>query len=351
MPAYEQKLYSFIDAAIRQRASDIHLTSGRYPVFRVDGVVVPFVQGNVLSVEDIDNIAKIMLSENDRFLLEKNRTVDFSFTYQNKTRFRINAYYQYNSLAFAMRIIPSEIMTLDQLKLPSVIGSFANYKQGLVLITGPTGSGKSTTLSVLIETINQNRAEHIVTLEDPIERVFTPKKSIIEQREIGRDATDFQSSFRSLFRQDADIVMIGDMRDIETMTLAMSVAETGHLVFVCVHTNSASQTIDRIINSFPADEQNQVRSQLALTLVGVVSQVLIPSIQGGRVPAVEVLFSNSAVRNMIRLNKTQDIDIVIETGKEQGMISMQRALSQLIYAEEISEQTAKHYSFGRLKTA
>ena len=344
MIEYEQQFYSLIETAVQYKASDILLAAGRYPSLRVNGKIMPFTQMSVMNIQNINDIVKMIVSEDDQKTLAKERAVNFAYSYQDKIRFRANVYHQFNSVAVALRVISSEVLSLEDLKLPSVINSFTEYRQGIVLVTGPTGSGKSTTLRTLIETINQQRSEHIMMFEEPIEYVFTSKKSIIDQLEIGQDVVDMESATKNLFRQDPDIVVIGDMRDIKTMEMTMDIAETGHLVFVTLHTNNAAQTIDRILNSVSAEQKNQIRSQLAMTLVGVISQRLLPSLRGGRVPAVEVLFANSAVRNMIRSGKAHSINMVLETGSEHGMISMKQYLSKLMYDGEISANTAQSYS-------
>ena len=228
--------------------------------------------------------------------------------------------------------------------MPQTIQKLVELKQGFVLVTGPAGQGKSTTLAAMLDSINQKRAEHIITIEDPIEYIFPQHRSIIDQREVGRDALSFPAALRESFRQDPDVIMLGEMRDIETIATTISAAETGHLVFATLHTNSAAQTIDRIIDSFPSTQQNQVRSQLALTLAGIISQRLVPRIEGGRIPAVEILFATHAVRNLIRENKIHEIALVIETNSDDGMISMNRSLSDLVKRGEISMETAEGYS-------
>lgn len=351
MIQYEQQFYSIIETAIEYNASDILLAAGQYPSVRVNSKIVPITQMSVLNLQNMNDIVQIIINSDKQKILEKNRAVSFTYLYQNNVRFRANAYHQFNSVAVVLRIIPTEILSLEDLKLPPVINNFTEYRQGVILLTGPTGSGKSTTLRTLIETINQQRSEHIMMFEDPIEYVFTSKKSIIDQLEMGRDVLDFNIAAQNLFHQDPDIVVIGDMRDLSTMALTMDIAETGHLVFVTLHTNSAAQTIDRIINSCPAEQKNQVRSQLAMTLVGVVSQHLLPSLRGGQVPAVEVLFANSAVRSMIRTEKVQSINMVLETGKEQGMISMKQSLSKLMYDGDISTNVAHSYDLAERDAA
>ena len=351
MIEYEQQFYKLIETAIEYRASDILLAAGRYPSLRIDGKITPITQMSVLNVQSMNDIVQIIVSEDNQKILERDKAVDFAYSHQNTIRFRVNVYYQFGNVAVVLRVISSEVLTLEDLKLPPIVNNFTEYRQGIVLITGPTGSGKSTTLRTLIETINQQRAEHIIMFEEPIEYVFTSKKSLIDQIEIGRDTKNLEIATKNLFHQDPDIVVIGDMRDLKTMELTLNIAETGHLVFVTLHTNSAAQTIDRILNSCPADQKNQIRSQLAMTLVGVVSQRLLPSLHGGRVPAVEVLFANSAVRNMIRAEKTHSINMVLETGREQGMIAMKHSLTKLMYDGDISANVARSYALDDQETA
>ena len=344
MIEYEQQFYTLIDSAIEYQASDILLGAGRYPSLRINGKLTPFTQMSVVNIQNMQDVVHLIADEKRQKTLEQDRVVDFAYSYKDTVRFRVNLYHQFGSIAAALRIISPEVFSLEDLKLPSILNNFVEYRQGLVLVTGPTGSGKSTTLRTLIETVNQQRSEHIIMFEEPIEHIFSSKKSIIDQIEIGRDVDNLETAAENLFHQDPDIVVVGDMRNIETMALTMNVAETGHLVFVTLHTNSAAETIDRILNSCPANQRNQVRSQLATTLVGVISQRLLPSLRGGRVPAVEVLFANSAVRNLIRADKAYAINTVLETGREQGMIAMKHALSKLMYDGEISTSIAHSYS-------
>lgn len=346
MDNYEQRLYELLEIVVRENASDLHLSAGRSPVLRIDGELVSLVKKAVLTANDTAAFSKVLLSEAQQNALKEKKFIDLSYSYKETARYRINVYYQSGSVSLALRFIPAEIRTIEQLNLPATMLKFTKYQQGFVLITGPAGHGKSTSLAALIDEINHKRSEHIITIEDPIEYIFTQDRSIIDQREIGRDTLDFPSALRSSFRQDPDVIMVGEMRDAETMSTAISAAETGHLIFATLHTNNAAQTIDRIIDSFPAASQNQIRSQLALTLVGVVSQRLVPRIEGGRVPATEILFNNSAVRNLIRERKIYEIGMVIETSADKGMISLNRSLSDLVKRGEISMETAENYSLN-----
>ncbi|MYE38153.1 MAG: PilT/PilU family type 4a pilus ATPase [Candidatus Spechtbacteria bacterium SB0662_bin_43] len=343
MSEYEQYLYGFIDMVIQQGASDLHLAAGRLPVLRIDGNLVRVTKSRILNPQDMENIVSVILDEKHREILEKNRAVDASFSYQDHARFRVNAYYQFNNLAVAMRYIPLSTSTVEELRLPSQVRVFTEYKQGLVLVVGPAGNGKSTTMSSLLEEINGHRQEHIITIEDPIEHVFMPKAAVIDQREIGQDTRGFAEALREVLRQDPDIIMVGEIRDAETVITAMTAAETGHLVFGTLSTNSAAQSINRIINLFPGDQQQQIRFNLALTLAGIISMRLLPCLQGGRLPATEILLANKAIRHMIRTNKIHEIDMVIETGIEEGMIPMNRSLVQLIRSGEVAADVAKQY--------
>lgn len=346
MPEYEQQLYGFIDLVVKQGASDLHLSAGRMPTLRIDGRLVPIGSSRVLTPQDMEAFLGVMAPAEKQEVLKKDKAADFSYTYQDKARFRVNAYYQFGSLAIAMRFIPVQIRSIEELMLPQILHTFTEYQQGFVLITGPAGHGKSTTLAALIQEINQERTEHIITIEDPIEYIFTPERSIIDQREVGSDTLGFEEALRESFRQDPDIIMLGEMRDGETISTAISAAETGHLVFATLHTNNAAQTIDRILDSFPPAQQAQVRAQLALTLVGVVSQRLVPRLQGGRIPAIEVLISNPAVRNLIREGKVHELGMVIDTNRDEGMVSMNRSLANLVRQGEISAEVAESYSLN-----
>ena len=343
---YEQQLFELLETVARQNASDLHLSAGRVPTLRVDGSLVPLSKRNVLNSDDTRAFADVILNEEKKKFLQENRAVDISYSYKNIARFRVNAYYQFNTISIALRFIPSEIRSLEELNLPEVLHDFTRYQQGLVLVTGPAGHGKSTTLAALIDEINQKRTEHVITIEDPIEYIFSQNRAIIDQREVGRDTPSFAVALRDSFRQDPDIIMLGEMRDRDTISTAITAAETGHLILATLHTNNAAQTIDRIIDTFPPEQQSQIRSQLALTLAGVISQRLIPRIEGGRVPAVEVLMAGSAVRNLIREGKIHEKALSIETGADQGMISLNRYLADLVKKGDISMESAEHYSLN-----
>jgi len=343
--SYQERLDDIIDTTIEEEGSDIHLTYGRPPTIRVSSYLVPLSKKPELSHDDIEAMIDEILGEEEKRELVDQRSVDFAYTHQkSEARFRGNAYYQRGKLGLALRLIPREIRTLQELNVPSQLESFTESKQGFFLVVGPTGHGKSTTLATLINLINQTRLEHILTIEDPIEYVHEEEKSIIDQREIGEDAVDFPTALKHVFRQDADVLMVGEMRDPETMRTAVTAAETGHLVYSTLHTNTAAQTIDRIIDSFPSDQQGQIRQQLAGSLTGVFSQRLIPRTSGGLVPAYELLVANSAVKNLIREGRTHELSTVIETSAQEGMIDMNRTLAQLVSQGEISVENAYRYT-------
>ncbi|MBI2506886.1 MAG: PilT/PilU family type 4a pilus ATPase, partial [Candidatus Colwellbacteria bacterium] len=299
---YKQKLNDLMLAAARQNASDLHIAVGRKPTLRVDGVLIGLEQEPILTPEDTQALVLSLLTPEQKEKFLKFGDLDFSYAFQDKARFRVNVYFQRGFMAAALRLIPAEIRTVEELNLPPVLKRFTKLNQGFVLVVGPAGHGKSTTLAALLDEINHARMDHIITIEDPIEYLFAQDRSIISQREIRSDSPSFHRSLRSLLRQDPDVIMIGEMRDAESIATALTAAETGHLVFSTLHTNSATQTIDRIIDSFPAGQQGQISSQLAATLVGIVSQRLVPRIEGGRMPAAEVMFVNAATRNLIREN-------------------------------------------------
>ena len=313
---------------------------------RIDGRLIHIPKYDVLTPEDTEGLARVIMDGERDIVLEKTKELDFSYEFKDKARFRVNIFHQSGFVSVAMRLIPPQILTIEDLNLPSILHTFTKATQGFFLVVGPSGHGKSTTLAALIDEINHTRSEHIITIEDPIEYIFTQDKSIIDQREVGRDTKDFHSALRSAFRQDPDVIMVGEMRDPETISAAITAAETGHLIFATLHTNNAAQTIDRIIDSFPASQQNQVRSQLALTLLGVFSERLVPRIDGGRIPAVEFMIANSAVRNIIRENKIHELDLVIETNADEGMISLNRSLADLVRRGEISMENAELYSLN-----
>ncbi len=339
-----QELEELLREVAKQNASDLHLVVGRYPTLRIDGSLAPLTQHELVTPERADALVQALMNEGEREIFRRDSEVDFSYAYRDKARFRVNVYKQKGFIAAALRLIPSKIRTVEELNLPSVIHTFSKNTQGFLLIVGPTGHGKSTTLAALVDEINHQRAEHIVTIEDPVEYLFVQDRCIISQREVHQDTLSFHRALRSMFREDADVVMIGEMRDPETMAAAATAAETGHLIFTSLHTNSASQTIDRIIDSFPPGQQSQIRAQLSNAILGVISQRLIPRTDGGLIPAVEVMMANPAVRNLIRENKTHQLDLVIETSAEEGMITMNRSLADLVKKGEITQEVAETYS-------
>jgi twitching motility protein PilT len=336
-----QQMLGFV---VEQDASDLHLVVGVYPAIRKHGILQPIPGSEVLGKESIEALIQPLLSPEQHELLNVNKEVDFSYQFGQFGRFRINVYTQKGLLSAALRLIPTKIKTLDELKLPLICHEFAKMRQGLVLVTGPTGHGKSSTLAAIIEEINETRAENILTIEDPIEFVYTPVKSIISQRELHADTHSWDIALRSALREDPDVVLVGEMRDYETIASTVTVAETGHLVFATLHTNSAAQSIDRLIDVFPAGQQGQIRSQLALSLQAVVSQRLIPSQKGGRVVAVEIMLANTAIRNLIREGKAFQIDNVIQTSSEAGMISLEASLAQHVLSGALSIEKALEYA-------
>ena len=340
----EVRVKEYLQMVAQQGGSDLHLSVGRPPIIRIDGKLYPISGEKKLAAAEIEDAANAILNEEQRMRLKKNMQIDFSLDLDGKARFRCNIYFQKGSLSAAFRMIPSKIKTLEELNLPNILYEFTKPSQGFVLITGPCGHGKSTTLAALIDYINCNRQDHIITIEDPIEYIFDPDMCIIDQREILQDALDFPSALRAVFREDADVVMVGEMRDVETISTAMTAAETGHLIFATLHTNDAAQTVDRIVDVFPAYQQNQIRMQLAQSLLGIVSQRLVNRIDGGRVPAVEILINNNAVANLIREGKSHQINLVIETSKDKGMISLNHSLADLVKEGIISLEEAELYS-------
>ena len=343
---YKQKLNELLLTTARQNASDLHLAVGRHPILRIDGVLIPLQKESFLTPEMTENLIFNLLAPEQKEKFLKEKEIDLSYSFEDKARFRINVFYQRGYMAAALRLIPAQIKTLEELNLPPILHDFTKLSQGFVLVVGPAGHGKSTTLAALLDEINHSRTDHIITIEDPIEYMFSQDKCIVSQREVKTDTLDFHNGLRSLLRQDPDVIMIGEMRDTESIAMAMTVAETGHLVFSTLHTNSASQTVDRIIDSFPAEQQGQISSQLAATLVGIVSERLIPRIEGGRLPACEIMISNPAIRNLIRERKVYQIDLVIETSVQEGMLTLNRALVDLVKKKAISLENAELYSLN-----
>jgi len=343
----EQRIKNLLRMVAQQNASDLHLVVGRYPTVRIDGKLIPLSQENLLTAEETISLSDSIMSEdNKKELLEKGQ-VDFSYNFEDKARFRVNVFYQKGNVSLAMRLITSRIRSLEELNLPATLYEFMKYSQGLLLVTGPVGHGKSTTSAALLDYLNHNESKHIVTIEDPIEYLYEQDRCIINQREVGRDTHSFGEGVRAVFREDANVVFIGELRDLDTISTAITAAETGHLIIATLHTNSASQTIDRIVDIFPAHQQNQVRSQLASVLLGVVSQRLIPKVGGGRIPALEIMIKNSAVENLIRENKSYQIDSVIETSLKDGMISLDRSLASMVQRGIITADSAFVYAGNR----
>ncbi len=333
-----------LEEIVRKNASDLHLQVGLPPMMRVDGVLTPFSGYNQLNAEEVEQLVFAILDDDQRKVLIKDKEFDFSFAFGDLGRFRVNAFHEKGNLAASLRLIPNQIKTINELGLPSVVQSFAEYPRGLILVTGPTGSGKSTTLAALIDKINNEKAQHIITIEDPIEFTHKSKRSVIAQREVHYDTYSFSAALRSSLRQDPDVVLIGEMRDLETISAAITIAETGHLVFATLHTNAAAQSIDRMIDVFPPHQQPQVRSQLANILQGICAQRLVPAIGGGRVVAAEIMVANPAIRNIIREGKTHQLDTVIQTGADQGMQTMDRTLVKMVQSGIITYDDAREFA-------
>lgn len=340
---YKETFEQLIETLIAEDGSDLHLSSGRFPAIRVNGELVFLLSRAELSQADIEGILKAILSADQYARFTKYQNLDFSYEHKEKTRLRGNAFVQQGKFVVVLRLVP-HVKTLQELNLPASLADFARKRQGFFLVVGPVGQGKSATMAAMVSLINEERQAHILTIEDPVEYVYDQKKSIIDQREVGIDTPDFADALKSAFRQDVNVILIGEMRNTETIGTAVTAAETGHLVLSTLHTNTASQTIDRIIDSFPAEQQDQIRVQLAASLIGVFSQRLVPRISGGRIPAYELMINNNAISNLIREKRTHEIDTVIETGFEQGMIDMNRSLIELVRAGEITVENAFAYS-------
>lgn len=344
MTNYQQKLNELLTLAIGKNASDLHLSVGHPPTLRLVGKLYKAPGVKDLTPQECEGIVLALMNEEQRKKFLEQKEIDFSYNFEDKNRLRVNAFFQRGHISCSLRIVPTEVKTLKELRLPSVLEKLTEQNQGLVLITGPSSHGKSTTLAALIDLINHRDFKRVITIEDPIEYIFKDDKSIIEQREVHYDTESFNRALKSVFRQDPDIIMVGEMRDPETISTVITAAETGHLVFSTLHTNSAGESIHRIIDAFPGDQQNQIRAQLATSLLGIVSQRLIPRKGGGLVPACEIMFSTSATANIIRENRVHELDFVIETSAEKGMTSLNKYLSYLIQEGEISIDDAIMYS-------
>lgn len=342
---YKKEIDELVDLILKEDASDLHLSAGRTPIIRVAGSLIPLMKKPIITDGDMKGYINVFLNDDNKKILDKDKDVDFSYNLTH-ARFRGHIYYKQGAPTIALRLIPKNIRTLNDLNLPPILESFTRKSQGFFLVVGPIGQGKSTTLASMVEMINQTRTEHILTIEDPIEYLFESKKSIIDQREVRIDTPDFATALTAMFREDIDVCMVGEMRDAITISTAVTAAETGHLVFSTLHTNNAAQTIDRIIDSFPANQQDQIRVQLASSLTGILSQRLVPRISGGLIPACELLINNNAVSNLIRERRTHEINTVIETSSQIGMIDLNRSLAELVRAGEITVETAYTYSLN-----
>lgn len=340
----DKRLEELLDLTVSQGGSDLHVYVGGSPIVRVSGSLIPITKFPALEAEETEAMLKSIVPPERWESFMKNQSIDLSYAHGKDVRFRVNGYRVQGTVAIALRLIPHAIRTFSELNLPSTLEVFTQRKQGFFLVVGPVGQGKSTTLAAMVDRINESRAEHIITIEDPVEYLFTQKKSLIQQREVYVDAPDFRTALQSAFREDVDVLMVGEMRDYETISSAVTAAETGHLVFSTLHTNNAAQTIDRIIDMFPAEQQGQVRVQLAGSLAGIFSQRLIPRISGGLIPACELLINNSAISTLIRDGRTHEISTVIQTSSQEGMIDLDRSLVDLVHRGEVTVEHAYEHA-------
>ncbi|NOY15141.1 MAG: type IV pilus twitching motility protein PilT [bacterium] len=339
------KLEDLLEETVKYKASDLHLLVGKPPIWRVDGGLMRLEKyDQPLGVEEIERLIFTLLNESQVGIFEEKKELDFSFTYQDKVRFRVNVYYQQGVPALAARAIPNVIPSLEDLNLPPILNRVVSLRQGLVLVTGPTGHGKSTTLAAVIDRIIKSRAVHVITIEDPIEYVYSSELSIVSQREMYNDTLSWANALRSALREDPDVVLVGEMRDLETIAAALTVAETGHLVLATLHTNSAAQTVNRIVDVFPEEQQDQIKLQLSGVLEMVVSQRLVPSRSGGRLPATEIMIANAAVRNSIREGKVSMLDNIIATSTSEGMMSLEMSLAGLVRSGKIDREVAMSFA-------
>jgi len=339
-------IIKILEMCVQYNASDVHLLVGIPPMLRLHGKLLTVPDSKAMTPAQVEEMTNAIMSDQQKELLKVDRELDFSYSLPNGARFRVNVYYEKGNVGAALRYIPANIMTLEELHLPTIIGQLTEMKQGLVLVTGPTGHGKSTTIAAMIQRINQNRSEHIVTIEDPVEYVHLPIKSIISQRELHADTHSWNVALKSVLREDPNVVLVGEMRDYETIEAAITIAETGHLVLATLHTNSAAQTIDRIIDVFPEKEQQQIRGQLSLSLEAVIAQRLIPSTDGARVAVAEVLIATPAVRSLIRDGKSHMLTNVMQTSTEAGMRTLDMALVEAYRGGKISLSTARDYALN-----
>lgn len=341
---YKLYLRKLLEVVVEKQASDFHITVGKPPMIRLNRELVPLLNESLFTPDDTKELAFALMTMEQREEFLREKQIDFSYNFGEKGRFRANVFFQRGYVSVALRLIPEKIRTLHELNLPSTLYRFCNYSQGFVLITGPSSHGKSTTLAALINEINNTKTKHIITIEDPIEYLFNQNKCIISQRELHKDTLSFEKALKATFREDPDVIMVGEMRDKETIETAITAAETGHLVFATLHTNSAAQTLYRILDSFSGEQQNQVKSQLSRSLVGIVSQRLVPRINGGVVPACEILFNNDAVSNLIRKDKVYEIPLIIDTSYDEEMVSLNRSLAELVRTGVVDIEIAMNYS-------
>jgi twitching motility protein PilT len=341
--ASELELNKLLSIVLERDASDLHLMVGEPPIIRVDTALLRLDNYQVLSLDTINDLLDVLLLPEQKKTFVQEQSIDFSYSFKDNIRFRVNAYRQKGVLGVAMRMVPNHIKTIEELALPPMLRKFIERKQGLVLVVGPTGHGKSTALAAMINEINNTRAEHILTIEDPVEFVFTPNQSMVSQRELYIDTPSFASALRAALREDINVVLVGEMRDLESMSAVLTIAETGHLVFATLHTNDASQSLDRIIDMFPGSQQPQIRSQLASVLTGVVSLRLLPKIGGGRIPAYEIMVTNHAIRNVIRDGKTYEIPNIIHTSLEEGMVPLDKTLALLVKQGQVEFEVAQNF--------
>jgi twitching motility protein PilT len=341
---YSLYLKQLLEATIKNNASDLHISEGHPPVMRISRKLTFLTKEKSLTAEETQGISFALMTEEQINDFVREKEIDFSYNFEGRARFRVNVFYQMGTISAALRLVPEKISSLEELNLPVRLHQFCEYAQGFVLVVGPSSHGKSTTLAAMINEINHTRSAHIITIEDPIEYVFKDDKSMINQRELHFDTLSFAQALRSTFREDPDVIMVGEMRDNETIATAITAAETGHLVFATLHTNSAAQTIHRIVDNFQGDQQAQIRAQLASSLVGIISQRLVPAVEGGAVPACEIMFNTPAISNLIRDGKIYEIPLVIETSSEAGMVSLNRSLSELVRKGIIDIESAIKYS-------
>jgi len=338
---HKSEVYSLVEIALERGASDLHLTAGNHPILRIDGKLIPIFERPKLTPGYIEKLVGFLITDEQKKSFDEEKELDFSYIFKDQAFLRANAFYQKNSMACVIRLISSQIKTITDLSLPPVVSRFTQEAQGLVLVTGPTGSGKSTTIAAILDEINRTRSEHILTIEDPIEYVFTSKQSIINQREVKRDAISFKTALHSALREDFNVILIGELRDIDSISAALTIAETGHLVFATIHASSAVMAPDRLINAFPPYYQAQVRTQLSHVLLGIVAQRLLPKMGGGRVPAVEVMLANNAVRNIIQEGKNSQLKSIIETSSGEGMMTFEQSIAKLLEEKKISEDVVR----------